>query len=47
MASTTETTLLVEGVKGKLVEQGAIKECRTSDALRKFAMALATLLAGE
>ena len=44
-AFTTETTLLVQGVKGKLDSQGEIIDGSTKDALQKFAVAFNALLA--
>lgn len=43
---TSETTLLVQGVKGKLDDQGEILDGNTKDALQKFTTAFQALLAG-
>lgn len=41
---TNETTLLVQGVKGKINEQGQITDPKTTDDLLRFANAFKALV---
>jgi chromate reductase len=41
---TPETTLLIQGVKGKIDTQGAIIDIQTKESLQRFTKALSTLI---